>query len=101
MGIIGVYPYIAVPAIAGVIFTALYVLRMLAKLLFGPKSDRSEVLTLQDARGANLLPMLFLGSMMVVFGIFPGLLMEVIRAGLAPVEPLLHALNAMQGGGLL
>ena len=92
VGSFGVYPVFAVLAIAGIIFTALYVLRMLAKILFGPRDTQLDVY--RDARGVELLPLFILGIVLVGFGIFPQLLMGVIASGTEPLAPLLKALAA-------
>ena len=89
-GTIGVYPVFAVGAIAGIIFTALYVLRMLAKVLFGPRSEKFDVYP--DEQGADMVPLLVLGSFIICFGLFPQLLFEVIGSGVEPLLPLLNSI---------
>ena len=86
MGTIGVYPVFAVAAIAGIIFTALYVLRMLAKVLFGPRSERFD--HYPDETGADMLPLLILGTFIVCFGIFPQLIFGLIGSGVEPLAPI-------------
>ncbi|WP_462331852.1 complex I subunit 4 family protein [Schwartzia sp. (in: firmicutes)] len=100
MGTIGVYPFFAVLAIAGIIFTALYILRMLAKVLFGPKDEHFA--QYEDQKGVEVLPLLLLGLFLVGFGIFPELLMRVIDSGVQPLAPMLAALSdvpMLLGGG--
>lgn len=100
VGTLSVYPVFAVLAIAGIVFTALYILRMLAKVLFGPRSER--FVDVPDERGVDLVPLILLGAFLVGFGIFPELLMGVIRSGVTPLEPLLKELAGaptMLGGG--
>lgn len=100
VGTLSVYPVFAVLSIAGIIFTALYILRMLAKVLFGPRAERfAEV---PDEQGADLVPLVLLSIFLVGLGIFPELLMGVIRSGVTPLEPLLAQLSSvptMLGGG--
>lgn len=101
VGTLPVYPVCAVLAIAGIVFTALYILRMLAKVLFGPRTERFA--KVPDERGIDLLPLLILGVFLVGWGIFPELLMGVIRSGVAPLAPLLDELvlvPTLWGGGL-
>lgn len=101
VGTLSVYPVCAVLAIAGIVFTALYILRMLAKVLFGPRSERFA--DVPDEQGIDLLPLLILGVFLVGWGIFPELLMGVIRSGVEPLAPLLEALAmapTLWGGGL-
>lgn len=101
VGTLPVYPVCAVLAIVGIVFTALYILRMLAKVLFGPRTERFA--KVPDERGIDLLPLLILGVFLVGWGIFPELLMGVIRSGVAPLAPLLDELvlvPTLWGGGL-
>ena len=88
VGSFGVYPAFALLAIAGIIFTALYILRMLAKVLFGPKSDRFDAY--RDEQGVEMLPLIILGVVLVGFGLFPQLLMGVISSGVEPIAPVLE-----------
>ena len=90
----------AVLAIAGIILTALYVLRVLADVLFGPR--RSEWDKVHDLHGADWVPLVVLGSFLIGFGFFPSLLMNVVNSGIEPLMPLLAKLKlaATLWGGL-
>lgn len=85
------FPVLAVVAISGIIFTALYVLRALANVLFGPR--RAEFDRYADASGMALVPLAVLGSAVVLFGIFPNLLMRMTNSGVTPLLPLLAKLQ--------
>lgn len=90
IGTISVYPVFAVGAIVGIIFTALYVLRMLAKVLFGPRSEVFD--KYPDEQGPDMVPLLVLGTFIVCFGLFPQLLFRVIGSGVEPLVPLLESI---------
>jgi NADH-quinone oxidoreductase subunit M len=94
------FPLFAVLAIAGIILTALYVLRVLADVLFGPR--RSEWDGVHDLHGADWVPLVVLGSFLIGFGFFPSLLMNVVNSGIEPLMPLLAKLKlaATLWGGL-
>ena len=99
VGSFSVYPVFAVLAISGIIFTALYTLRVLAKVLFGPKDDKFD--RYADARGTEMMPLIILGIALVGFGIFPQLLMGMVGTGTEPLLPLLERIAdapAMIGG---
>lgn len=99
VGSFSVYPLFAVLAISGIIFTALYTLRVLAKVLFGPKDTRFD--RYQDAKGVEMMPLVILGIALVGFGIFPQLLMGMVGTGTEPLMPLLNQLadgSAVIGG---
>ena len=94
VGTFGKYPLLALLAISGIIFTALYSLRVLANVLFGPR--RPELDPYPDARGAEMMPLVVLGSALVLFGIFPSLLIKMVNSG---VEPLLATVTMTLTGG--
>ena len=77
---IAVYPIIGVAAIAGLVFTAAYMLRVLGKAMFGPKNPKWDQLT--DARGWSVLPRAMLVGVLLLFGFYPTLMLDMIRAGL-------------------
>ena len=100
VGIIEVYPVIAVIAVSGIIFTAFYVLRMLARVLFGPRVERFA--KFPDERKIDIVPLVVLGVFLVGFGVFPGLLMGVVDTGVAPLAPLFELIQdapTILGGG--
>lgn len=99
VGTFGAYPWQAVLAILGIVFTALYILRVLANVLFGPR--RTEFDGCPDARGVELVPLILLGTVLVVFGIFPQMLMGMVNSGVEPMLPTLvelHTAPSMLGG---
>ncbi|WP_031515383.1 complex I subunit 4 family protein [Desulfofalx alkaliphila] len=79
---------LAVIAIAGIIITALYVLRAGANTLFGPPKEKYK--HLKDIRGPELVPLVVLGFVLVIGGILPSLLFDMINSG---VEPILTHVN--------
>ncbi|MBM7854357.1 NADH-quinone oxidoreductase subunit M [Desulfohalotomaculum tongense] len=74
---------LAVVAIAGIIITALYVLRAGANTLFGP--PREEYNHLKDIQGPEMVPLVVLGTVLVVGGLLPALLFDVINSGVEPI----------------
>jgi len=86
---------LAIMAIAGVILTALYILRAAANTLFGPKKAEWDHLT--DIRGPEMVPLIVLGAFLVGFGLLPSLLMDMINSGVAPMMSEIS--NALQIGG--
>ena len=59
VGAFKVYPLYTFIAISGIVFTAVYILRMLANVLFGPR--REEFDSCRDASGAELVSFVLLG----------------------------------------
>jgi len=90
-----VFGFLAVIAIAGIIITALYVLRAAANTLFGPA--RPEYSHIKDLKGPEMVPLVVLGSVLVIGGLLPSLLFDMIDSGVAPM--LAHINDILQIGG--
>lgn len=90
---------LAVVAIAGIIITALYVLRAGANTLFGPPLEKYN--NLKDIRGAEMVPLVVLGFVLVIGGLLPSLLFDMINSGVAPILAHIneHLPAAVQIGG--
>jgi NADH-quinone oxidoreductase subunit M len=91
------YGGLAVIGIAGIIITALYVLRAGANTLFGP--PRPEYDHLEDIKGVELVPLVVLGTVLVVGGLLPSLLFDMINSGVVPLHAEIS--NVLQLGGNL
>jgi NADH-quinone oxidoreductase subunit M len=65
--------------IASIILTAMYNLRLIAKSMFGPR--RSEYDSVPDARGPELVPLYLLGAVIIIGGLFPSLLTDMVNSG--------------------
>ncbi|HVJ50023.1 NADH-quinone oxidoreductase subunit M [Desulfitobacterium sp.] len=78
-GVAKVMPVPAILAVIGIIFTAVYTLRVIANVLFGPR--RSEWDHLKDIRGPELVPLVVLAFVIFGTGIFPNILFQVIDSG--------------------
>ncbi|WP_347487823.1 complex I subunit 4 family protein [Desulfoscipio sp. XC116] len=89
------YGGLAVIGIAGIIITALYVLRAGANTLFGP--PRAEYDHLEDIRGPEMVPLVVLGTVLVVGGFLPSLLLDMINSGVVPLHAAIS--DALQLGG--
>jgi NADH-quinone oxidoreductase subunit M len=61
------------------VFTALYILRALGTMLFGPRNEKWD--HLQDLKGAEMVPLLVLGIAIFAGGFFPFTLMDFINKG--------------------
>ena len=89
LGTFRTMPVLAIIAAFGVIVTAIYVLRMLQRIFFG-EFDAKAHAQLPDARTTEWVSLAVLGSLLVVFGLFPSLLTTMIATGL---EPIIRALG--------
>lgn len=77
------YRALAIIALTGVILGAVYVLRMVANVLFGPRKEEFD--HLEDAKGPAMVPIVVLGAALVLFGVFPSLIMDMVNSGMAPI----------------
>ena len=75
------HPWWTVPAVFGAFITALYVLRAVRTIFLGPApSGHAE---LRDARGVEWLSFVILSGALVLFGVWPRLLLAPLNAGVA------------------
>jgi NADH-quinone oxidoreductase subunit M len=82
---------IAVVAVFGIVPTGVYLLRAVRDAFFGPPNPRWA--DLKDAvTPFQRLPFLFLASVLLLFGFWPRLLLDVINQG---VQPIVDALGRM------
>lgn len=100
MGTIKVLPVQAVLGIAGIVITAVYTLRIIANVLFGPR--RPEWDHLKDLRGPELVPLVILVFVIFVAGIFPNLLLGLIDTGVTSsgLAKILELVSQVKMGGL-
>ena len=72
------YPVLGVLAIAGLIFTAAYVLRVLGKAMFGARNPKWEHLV--EPTPWEMIPRAVLVAVLFLFGFFPNLMLDMIRS---------------------
>ncbi|KLU65409.1 MULTISPECIES: NADH-quinone oxidoreductase subunit M [Desulfosporosinus] len=100
MGSIRVLPVQAILGIAGIIFTAVYTLRIIANVMFGPR--RPEWDQLKDIRGPELVPLIVLGLVIFAAGIFPNILFGLVNSGVTSsgLQKVLETVSQAKMGGL-
>ncbi|MGE5839988.1 MAG: complex I subunit 4 family protein, partial [Deltaproteobacteria bacterium] len=77
-----VYPVQAVMAIAGLVVSALFMLRVVQKTFYGERNERFA--QLPDVSLGLGLPRIILVLILVLFGFFPSVMVDVIRASTIP-----------------
>src|SRR5712692_1852349 len=81
VGSFGIFPYLTAIAVTGVVFTAAMFLWTIQRIFLGPVNERWAALPDMDTREkVSLVP---LAVLMVVFGLFPKPLLDVINAAMA------------------
>ncbi len=89
------YQVLTIIAIMGIVITAVYILRTLGNVLFGPR--RPEWDHLHDLRGPEMVPLVVLGSAILLGGILPYTVMDLINSG---VGQLLQQIGPLGIGGI-
>ncbi|MHB1421099.1 MAG: complex I subunit 4 family protein, partial [Bacillota bacterium] len=87
---------LSVLAILGVVITAIYVLRVVQFTFFGPLNPKWS--HLRDARGVEMVPVVLLIGVLILFGLAPSILVNVINVGIQPLVAKISA--AAQIGGI-
>lgn len=95
VGAFSTYRVLAILAITGIILTAVYILRTLGDVLFGPRKEEWD--HLEDLKGPEMVPLLVLGTAILVGGILPFTVMDLINSG---VGGLLAQIGTIQIGGI-
>jgi NADH-quinone oxidoreductase subunit M len=95
VGAFSTYKVLTILAVSGVIFTAVYILRTLGDVLFGPRQEKWD--HLQDLNGVELIPLVVLGIAILTVGIFPFTIMDLINSG---VGQLMAQIGSIQIGGI-
>ena len=78
MGVYATFPVQGVLAALGIILSAMYLLYMLARVIFGP-IERPAYEEIRDAGPAEMASIVPLAVLLVVLGVFPALLMSIQR----------------------
>lgn len=100
IGTIKVLPVQAVLGIAGVIFTAVYTLRVIANVMFGPR--RPEWDHLKDIRGPELVPLVMMVFVIFVAGFLPNIVLGLIDTGITSsgLAKVLEMVSQAKMGGM-
>ena len=83
VGLFNTYPALAVLGIIGAAITAVYILRLLAKVFFGPLDERWA--KLPDASNLEKVSMLALVAVLIFGGVYPQPFTRMIDTGIAPI----------------
>jgi NADH-quinone oxidoreductase subunit M len=77
------HPWWLLPAVAGTFLTAIYVLRVIKQIFWGPLS--SHFAHLEDARGPEWVALVILVGVIVLFGLAPGLALGPVDTATVPL----------------
>ena len=83
VGLFKTYPVMGVLGIIGAAITAVYILRLIAKVFFGPLDSRWE--SLPDASNLEKVSMLSLVAVLIFGGVYPQPFTRIIDQGIGPI----------------
>ena len=89
IGVFRTYPVLAMLGIGGAAITAVYILRLLSKVFFGPISEKWQ--RLPDATRLESVTTGFLALVLIVVGVYPTYFIKVISSGVLPFIDLIKA----------
>ncbi|WEK53955.1 MAG: NADH-quinone oxidoreductase subunit M [Candidatus Cohnella colombiensis] len=93
LGLFGSMKWITAVGVLGILFAAIYVLRSILKITYGPVADKFA--NLKDARFIEALPMVALAALIILLGVYPSLLTSVMEYGFSG---LVEQLQSGMGG---
>ena len=79
-------PWLGVPAVLGLVVSALFVLRVAQKTFFGPVKDQWK--DLPDMTAWMTVPRFLLAATLLIFGFFPHLMLDKLGASVDSVVAL-------------
>jgi len=93
LGLFETMKWVTAIAVIGVILAAVYILRSVLKITFGPQQERYAVL--KDARLIEAVPMIALLSFIVLLGVYPSVLTDTMQGSF---DNIIAHLNTRMGG---
>ncbi len=78
------HPWWLFPAVAGTLLTAIYVLRVVKQIFWGPAPAHGEFHDLPDALGPEWVSLVVLSFVLVLFGMVPGLAIGLVDSATVP-----------------
>jgi NADH-quinone oxidoreductase subunit M len=88
LGAFRVYPLLAVVAVTGILFTAIYVLRVVQKIFFGP--EKAAFAQVTDANPVERACLSLLMLVLLGVGLYPTWLVDIINTTVVPLAALLR-----------
>ncbi|OGX61476.1 MAG: NADH-quinone oxidoreductase subunit M [Paenibacillus sp. RIFOXYA1_FULL_44_5] len=98
LGLYDSMPVVTIVGTLGIIFTAVYVLRGVMRITFGPIQEKFQ--EIRDARFSEALPMITLAAFIILIGIYPAVLNEPMQQTVNGFNQFIHDVvkNVKMGG---
>jgi NADH-quinone oxidoreductase subunit M len=95
LGLFDSMPVVTVIGALGIIFTAVYVLRGVLKVSYGPMPDSFK--DIRDARLIEAVPMITLAAFIVLIGVYPAVLSEPMQQTVSGIGQWINNIGKMGG----
>lgn len=95
LGLFETMPVVTVIGALGIILTAVYVLRGVLKVSYGPISEAHR--DIRDARLIEAVPMITLAAFIVLIGVYPSVLSEPLQQTVSGIDQWIHNVGKMGG----
>jgi NADH:ubiquinone oxidoreductase subunit 4 (subunit M) len=79
------HPWWLFPAVAGTLLTAVYILRVVKQIFWGPPPTQREFHDLPDAQGPEWVTLVLLIFCLVLFGTVPGIALGLVDSATVPL----------------
>lgn len=95
LGLFETHKVLTVVGTLGIILTAVYVLRGVLSITYGPL--KAEIPTMKDARLIEAIPMITLVAFIVVLGVYPSVLSEPLYQTISSFDQFIHSVAKIGG----
>lgn len=95
LGLFDRMPAVTIVGALGIIFTAVYVLRGVLKVSYGPMPDQYR--GLRDARLIEAVPMIALAAFIILLGVYPAVLNETLQSTVSGFDQWIQSLTKVGG----
>jgi len=93
LGLFGSMKVVTAIGVVGILFAAIYVLRSILNITYGPISEK--YVGMKDARFIEALPMITLSALIILLGVYPSVLTDLMKHGF---DGLLEQIQTRMGG---
>jgi NADH-quinone oxidoreductase subunit M len=98
VGLFETHRVYAIVGTLGIIFAAVYVLRGILNITFGPKQPSLLQQGMRDARLIEAVPMITLVAFILLLGVYPSVLSQPLQQTIGSLDQLIHSVAGKIGG---
>ncbi|MNQ78990.1 NAD(P)H-quinone oxidoreductase chain 4 1 [compost metagenome] len=98
VGLFETHRVYAIIGTLGIIFAAVYVLRGVLNITFGPKQPSLLQQGMRDARLIEAVPMITLVAFILLLGVYPSVLSQPLQQTIGSLDQLIHSVAGKIGG---